>query len=344
MLYKSGHNNYLDFTLDGQKILVVPKHDIINSTVIIESDGNLIYTETKNLERGICYWFVSTKNIYHSKSVKISILDKSSILLDYFFFENLRFDFEINTLDNKFKVLHFGKIKVNIQLINLDTGNIFCNFFADFSLGETFWHTPDFKILDFSKFKFSILDEHSNLLIEKVWNINLSDYIFCHIPKNAGSSIFQFLANNAGHSIVDKKKTNSFVCAFVREPYDRFLSCYYYLKSGGKSFHSDLSDRDKYIGDSDISDFIKNKLEFASQNQTHFRPQSYWIPNGADFTGRFETLQEDFDRLMGILNLPKENLPLTNFSKRENYTFTPEEKEIIYQVYKEDFERFGYSK
>ena len=129
MDYVTGSNNYIDFAISGQKIFVKSRHDVIDATIRIEADGNLIFIESKNLQRFILYWFSPSVNIYNFDQVKISILDKNLVFLDGYLFEGIKFDFELNTIEKKFKVIHFGKKKVNIQLMNVDTGFVFCEFF-----------------------------------------------------------------------------------------------------------------------------------------------------------------------------------------------------------------------
>lgn len=341
MNYVAGQNSYIDFAIFGQKIFLRSKHDIIGATIVIEADGEIIYREAKTIEKSINYWIQIYKNIYQSKYFKVIVYDKYGHILDHSYYGEFQFNPAFNLLTNQFSVEHTGKIKCQIKIKNLDTGIILCDYFADFTLGIKFWHEPIQKISQIKQVKISIHDLSGNLLLEKIFDISKINYIFCHIPKNAGTSITKYLEHNMGHEIVDKKITDLKVCCFVREPYDRFLSSFYFLR---ESFGLNKDDYHKYVGDSSLSDFIKNKLLFASQNQIHFRPQSYWIPNGADFIGRYENLQQDFDRMMDLVNLPKQILPLTNKSKKDNHILTNQEKEIIYQVYKEDFERFGYSK
>lgn len=344
MDFITGTNNYIDFSIFGQKVFVKPKHDIIMARVRIESDSDIIYYEVKTLEKSNDYFFIPHKNIYDFSYLKISVFDKFDKILDSVVYKDLCFYPSFNLYTNQFFVDHYGKLKTKIKITSCLNDKTICDYFGDFSQGSRFWHDPVIKINDMKHVKISVYDLYDNLLFDKVFDTSEINYIFCHIPKNAGTSITSRIKNNMGHNIVDKNKTNLLILAFVRNPYDRFLSCYYYLRSGGSKSDIDMSDSREYVGDYDISNFITDKLLKASLNQQHFRPQSYWIPNGADFIGRYENLQEDFDKMMDLINLPRQTLPVINKSKRENHILTDEQKEIIYQIYKEDFDRFGYSK
>ena len=173
----------------------------------------------------------------------------------------------------------------------------------------------------------------------------ITNYKFCHIPKTAGHSLLDLLLpnTNLSHNICDKKKIPEFLFAFTRNPYNRFLSAFYFLQNGG------INDRDKqeytqFIGDYSISEFIfSDRLIYAIQNQQHFKPQHVWIPNGADFVGKVESIQQDIDKLSKIILLTSTNIPKKNITKYD-HILTNKEKDIIYEMYSEDFLRFGYNR
>jgi len=166
---------------------------------------------------------------------------------------------------------------------------------------------------------------------------------YCHIPKTGGVSICKLIGRLPGHAIESETK-NKYIYTFVRNPYDRLISTFFYLKNGGRN-NGDKKDRDKYIGNSSFEDFVKTKLINASKNQIHFRPQKYWIPNGASFIGKFENLENDFNEVKKIVGI-KGNLQHLNKTSHKDYReyYNDELANIVYKVYEEDFEEFGYDK
>ncbi|MCQ9205066.1 MAG: sulfotransferase family protein [Omnitrophica bacterium] len=205
--------------------------------------------------------------------------------------------------------------------------------------------------------------------------------IFVWIPKTAGGSIWKgvlakqngsvgnkelwndaTLFNNEkivsfGHmSILDLLSNgtiskdyfdNSFKFAFVRNPWDRAVSLYHYLRSRSvvkeRSFSSFCY---RYLKHNQITPVGLYNVRggFSQCNK-----QISWLVdnNGkffVDFIGRYEKLQKDFDKVCGLIGIPSKILPVEWFSRRSHYYFyyTKDTKEIVGDFYKEDIERFGY--
>ncbi len=185
--------------------------------------------------------------------------------------------------------------------------------------------------------------------------------IFVHIPKVAGSSVKGCLFPNQkgpGHRMAmdyylenPGKFQEYFVFCFVRNPYDRLVSAYFYLMGGGKG-PADVRFRDNHLlAYKDFPDFLRNGLsrpEVASW--WHFRPQYFYLVNFegeliVDYIGRFENLDNDFNEICKKLGVTAE-LPHSNKSKRSTYGkyFDKELQDIAYNFYQKDFELLGYSK
>jgi hypothetical protein len=217
--------------------------------------------------------------------------------------------------------------------------------------------------------------------------------LFVHIPKSAGQSIEQFfmdrlqldwdqdraalyLQNNSDPSLGTEKlahlsATEYVACghlsqeefsrlfkfSFVRNPWARILSEYRYRN---------------YFQHRSFRDFVLNKLPRPDWDDKyrHVMPQYDMLHdnNGkllVDFVGRFESLQEDFDKVCDHLGIEESQLPHRNRSdkksrdlkrKTRNWMFAngenqlrsladfydDETREAVAEFYRKDIEAFGY--
>ena len=201
--------------------------------------------------------------------------------------------------------------------------------------------------------------------------------IFIHIPKNAGTSIktfFEYETFYNKHRTIDQiKKENIEVYdsyrkfTVVRNPYDRMISWYFYLKramgiektrgdhrwSSGEYFPDSFLE---WIKDplknyytswklSDIRNSLHTDIEFNSDGRKNsvplLSPQCYWVDDTVKIL-KYENLKEELDRFF-----KKEiNIPTRNKSKHEEYLnyYNKESLNIVYEKYKEDFEKFNYER
>mgnify|MGYP003967123939 CR=1 FL=1 len=186
--------------------------------------------------------------------------------------------------------------------------------------------------------------------------------IFVHIPKCAGSSINQQLnlksLGFSGHSPAsyhDEYLSEYFSFTFVRNPYDRIVSGYKYfriLKPGHRWYkrNSIISDVANQMEFSEfvnhIPDFMKliKREEGSFESGIHFQPFHYFIDQPIDFVGRFENIQENYLKILSHLKLTPNPLLKTNSTDNQNYRelYTKETRNIVYNIYKEDIEKYNY--
>lgn len=184
--------------------------------------------------------------------------------------------------------------------------------------------------------------------------------IFIHIPKAAGVSLSQNLFGNLGGGhlpIYEYFKVYSpeefktyFKFTVVRNPWDRLVSAYHFLKEGGfnevdkKWFNDNLA---KYV---DFEDFVLKWVNKKNINTfTHFIPQYYYLSlNGkilVDKIYNFENLEE---AIVDINNKLDTSITLTHKNKTINRKneyrayYNEETKQIVGNVYKTDIELFHY--
>ena len=149
--------------------------------------------------------------------------------------------------------------------------------------------------------------------------------------------------------------------AFVRNPFDRLVSCYedkvrtpvqhhghYFFDTGynrtvirtlfGRSFRPDMSFREFLELVNRIPDILAD-AHFRSQYSMLYKRRRR-IP---DFVGKFENLNEDWMSLADRFGLP--HLTQKNPTRRKDlgcYFSTPELVELAFARYRRDFEHFEY--
>ncbi len=188
--------------------------------------------------------------------------------------------------------------------------------------------------------------------------------IFIHIPKAGGISTIKSLygerANGFGHPTYErflrlygKKSFNEYYkFTFVRNPWDRLLSAYNFLKKGGMN-HMDQEFCDDILSSYDtFEQFVMEWVTHENvESWVHFIPQYHYIYDGnmnlvVDFVGRFENFNDDFEKVRIKLGtgIPLKHLNKTKDKKEKSYreAYTPKMAEKVAEVYKEDIELFGY--
>ncbi|MDP2685565.1 MAG: sulfotransferase family 2 domain-containing protein [bacterium] len=184
--------------------------------------------------------------------------------------------------------------------------------------------------------------------------------IFVHIPKNAGLSVCYALFGNTGGShrkIVDYKKIFSpktfktyYKFTFVRNPWDRLVSTFFFLKNGGLT-EKDKIWAEKHIMSYDTFDaFVREWLtEENITNSLHFQHQHVFLEDekgtiAVDFIGRFENIDEDFKTITEKLKINR-ILKKTNTSDRKKdykVYYNEETKAIVAAIYEKDINLFDY--
>lgn len=147
------------------------------------------------------------------------------------------------------------------------------------------------------------------------------------------------------------------ICYFIRNPYDRLLSCYRYFYAGGLNQYG----KKYFPGDAEVQKTILKHFpnfqtccaaleDFCAVVQ-HAKPMVRSLPKLEKtkrlFIGRYEKFDTDVVRFLFLLgiSIQQENILVANKTK---FTFgvdyTKAMKAQIYEFYKEDFDRFGYSR
>jgi hypothetical protein len=181
--------------------------------------------------------------------------------------------------------------------------------------------------------------------------------VFIHIPKTAGSSIVLSLFGEGSRHVSyreyesanPKKFRRYFKFAFVRNPWDRLVSSYFYLRNGGSGGQDQVWFEQNLVGYTDFTSFVRCWLTKENiWSWTHFKPQYYFICDPdlrprMDFLGRVETIDADFQYVCERLGIAAE-LKRTNPSNHGHYSqyYTDELRERVATVYAKDIAIFGY--
>ena len=195
--------------------------------------------------------------------------------------------------------------------------------------------------------------------------------LFIHIPKTAGSSIeifFEmqrkewFYQGSPAYSIntvkyapqhftaeIMKEKFKQFDMyfkfAFVRNPYDRLLSEYYFMHRGaGIEFFNDPGNFERWV-----FGYLNKKGKEFTNCYCHKIEQYRYVYDVTgklvDFVGKFENLQEDFNKVLKIMDYQGSGKLMKSQSakfEKNKKLLTDKVKHRIKDVYYADFKLFNY--
>lgn len=144
-----------------------------------------------------------------------------------------------------------------------------------------------------------------------------------------------------------------FSFTFVRNPYTRAVSLYTYIEKMVATRKSDdviyeWPITQAFVQTVSFSEFIRNKNFIQSMGG---QPQVHWVldDNGEciiDFIGKVENINDDFFSVTSRIGIKNEGLDLMNASHRaklqKDYLYTEQDYEHLYNLYKDDFNMFGY--
>lgn len=175
------------------------------------------------------------------------------------------------------------------------------------------------------------------------------NYFFIHIEKTGGTSIEKALGLPKQNHVPYKHlppnvKRDSFLFAFVRNPWDKVVSQYHFRKRVGQAMPKNL-DFNSWL----IKAYVENHKSVFDV-PVMFKTCKWWISDDnnevkVDFIGRFENITRDYNIVRGLIK-EGEDLTHENATQRDRdyrVYYTDETAEIISNHFKEDIELFGYA-
>ncbi|MCB5250061.1 MAG: sulfotransferase family 2 domain-containing protein [Sulfurimonadaceae bacterium] len=203
----------------------------------------------------------------------------------------------------------------------------------------------------------SITEKIDFLRRKKYYDIH--NIIFIHVPKSAGTSVsYAIYGQTLGHfkakdiSNTIKNFEDCFSFGLVRNPYDRVYSAYNFVKQNGTSVMG-VKKNSVYQSDmfESFDSFVLNWLSVVDVTKEDYVFQPQYLFTHDDFYNQLvkkvwyvedmSTFEKEFKELSG-LNIKINHLNQTKENKK--IELSDKVKEKIYEVYKKDFELFGYKK
>lgn len=173
---------------------------------------------------------------------------------------------------------------------------------------------------------FDIVSQH--LTVKELFTLDLN--------KDEKEYRLNYWKEGGKFKIVKEYWNDYFKFTFIRNPWDRKLSDYFFNVKNG--LISNKITFTQYIKDNHTNSDIWNSpgLEWIEYDDGSIDPSI--------FIGKFENLQEDFDVICDKLHIPRRILPILNKTEHLPYWkyYTEETKNLIAKKYKKDIDYFGY--
>jgi len=175
-------------------------------------------------------------------------------------------------------------------------------------------------------------------------------HVFVHIYKTGGNSVRKLLPPGIELGGVHACAKDVLACdeskgklsfSVVREPYNWTYSLYTYIRRTNHPLRATVLKMTFYkFVNYLIDDLMKREWKHLGNNYT----SQTFASAGCDKIYRLEDLMQDTTKFCNELQIPKRELPFINTNPDRNITTCPKAKELITELFKEDYENFGYYK
>lgn len=179
------------------------------------------------------------------------------------------------------------------------------------------------------------------------------DFVFIHVPKCGGTSVERALglpllnhdtALERYRFLGEHRWRERLTFAVVRDPYARLASSYFYLHQTAKTALPDLQEEFRYWL------FRWQTLREDGALPSTLRSQCWWLSDASgkqlvDHICRIEQIGEDIKPIAARLDreINVQHLKIAPQQIDYDDLYTPATRGMVKDLYREDFERFGYA-
>jgi len=180
------------------------------------------------------------------------------------------------------------------------------------------------------------------------YNLTISydkKFVWFRVAKCATRTIYRILSNvkfdKDGYNLTYEpyKYNDFFKFAFIRNPFDRLVSCYF------NKVHKRENNVLSFDPNMSFKDFVEMVYRTPDEvANIHFRSQSKLMPKNMDFIGKLEKFDEDINCVLNKLDIQIDNIPRINTTTRKHYSYYYNRKliDMVKQRYEVDLKAFGF--